>query len=120
LTETGIEKLKRRKSSPDDEISAELTWAREVKHYVMRSINIFILFGITKNCQIIWRSQLLYQFIRRAIKLTAVIIEASASYKILWEIRPLRLSPYADEIIGYHQWEFRCNNRPLIRFFLIC
>jgi hypothetical protein len=25
LTETGIEKLKRRKSSPDDEISAELT-----------------------------------------------------------------------------------------------
>jgi hypothetical protein len=52
-TETGIEKLKRRKSSPDDEAAAELTGAGEVKHYVLSSINLFILFGITKNCLII-------------------------------------------------------------------
>jgi hypothetical protein len=49
----------------------------------------------------------LYQFTRRAIKLTVVnyrgISLLSASYKILSSIRLSRVSTYVDEIIADHQ-----------------
>jgi hypothetical protein len=72
-----------------------------------------ILFRIWKNCLINGRSQLLYQFTRRAIKLTDNywgISLLSTSYKILSNILLSRLSPYIDEIIGDHQGGFDVTN----------
>jgi hypothetical protein len=49
---------------------------------------------------------LLYQFARRAIKLTVIIIEEyplPTSHKFLSNILLSRLSLYVDEIIGDHQ-----------------
>jgi hypothetical protein len=44
---------------------------QEVKHYVMKSINSLILFGVRNSCLISGGSLLLYQFTRRAIKQTS-------------------------------------------------
>jgi hypothetical protein len=44
------------------------------KCYCPRSTNSSILFGIRKNCLISGRSLLLYQFTKRVIKLTVIII----------------------------------------------
>jgi len=49
---------------------------REVEEYVLRCINLLILFGIMKNCLNNGRSQFFYFFIRRVIKQTVVFIEA--------------------------------------------
>ena len=51
-------------------------FAREVEEYVLRCINLLILFGIMKNCLDNGRSQFLYLFIRRVIKQTVLFIEA--------------------------------------------
>jgi hypothetical protein len=56
-------------------IPAELIKA-EVEQFVLRYMNLLILFGIKKNCLRSERSQSLYVSIRRAIKQTAVFIEA--------------------------------------------
>jgi len=45
--EITIEKLKRHKSSGVDQIPAE---KQEVQQFSPRSINLFILFGIRRNC----------------------------------------------------------------------
>jgi hypothetical protein len=74
-----------------------------------RSTNSLILFEIRKNCLINGRSQLLYQFTKRAIKRTVIIIAGSllsTSYKILLNILLSRLVLYIDEIIGDHQFGF--------------
>jgi hypothetical protein len=55
---------------------------REEKHYSLRSIHKFILFGIRKNCLISGRSLLLYQFTKRWIKLTIVIIMGCHCYQL--------------------------------------
>jgi hypothetical protein len=59
------------------------------------------------------RSLLLYQFTRRAIKLTVVIIVGYRYYQLRTNFYPIyllsRLSPYIDEIIGDHQCGFRRN-----------
>jgi hypothetical protein len=47
---------------------------QEVKYYGLRSINLLIPFGIRKKYLIIGRSLLLYQFRRRVIILTEVVI----------------------------------------------
>jgi hypothetical protein len=44
----------------------------------------------------------------------------STSYKILWNVLLLRLSPYIDEIIGDHQCEFRRSRRTTGEIFCIC
>jgi len=49
---------------------------QEVEEYVLRCINLLILFGIMKNCLNHGRSQFLYFFIRRVIKQTVLFIEA--------------------------------------------
>jgi hypothetical protein len=48
---------------------------------------------------------------KRVIRLTAIIIKEPPSFKILSNILLARLTPYVDEIIGYHQCGF-CRNRP--------
>jgi len=73
--EMAIEKLKRHKSPGIGQIPAEFIKA-EVKQFALRSINLFILFGIMKNCLRSERSRSLYLSIRRVIKQTVLIIEA--------------------------------------------
>jgi hypothetical protein len=66
------------------------------------------------------KSLLLYQFTRRAIKLTVAIIEislSSTSYKILSSILLSKFSPYAGNIIGDYQCGFNVTNQLLIWFF---
>jgi hypothetical protein len=109
--EIAISKLKMYKSSGSDQIPAELIQAGgEILHSKMHKL---ILFGIRKNCLISGRSLFLYQFTRRAIKLTVVIIVGyhclSTSYKILSSILLSRLSPYVDAIIGDHHCGFQYN-----------
>jgi hypothetical protein len=65
---------------------------QEVKHYSLRSINSLILFGIKKNWLISGRSSLLYQFTRRAIKLTALIIEEFHCYELRMKFYPISSS----------------------------
>jgi hypothetical protein len=105
--EITIAKMERYKSPGSDQILVEL-----IQSGGETSIN-SVLFGIRKNYLISGRSLLLYQFTRRAIKVTIVIIVGyhcllSASYKILSNILS-RLRPYIGEIIGDHQCGFRCN-----------
>jgi hypothetical protein len=51
------------------------SWSKEkAKHYCLQSTKALILFGIRKNCLIGWRNPLLYQFTKRAIRLTVIII----------------------------------------------
>jgi hypothetical protein len=73
--EIAIAKLKKYKSPGSDQIPAELIQA-EAKYYCQRSTNSLILSGIRKNCLINGRSllQVLYQFTKRLIKLTVIII----------------------------------------------
>jgi hypothetical protein len=65
-----IAKLKKQKSSGTDQILAEAIHARG-KIYSLRYINSLIIFGIPNNGLISERGPLLYQFTRRAIKLTS-------------------------------------------------
>jgi hypothetical protein len=71
VVEITVAQLKRYeyKSPGIDQILAELIQAGK-KHYVLRSINSLILFGIRKNCHGSGRSLLLYQFTRWVINLT--------------------------------------------------
>jgi hypothetical protein len=67
-------------------------------------------------------SLLLYQFIRRVIKLTnnyRGISLLSTSYKILSNILFSRLDPYIDEIIADHQCGFRCKRSATDQIFCI-
>jgi hypothetical protein len=62
------------KSPSTDQILAE--WLKQkLKDYILRSTNILILFGIRKNCHRNERNLLLYLFMKRVIKLFAVITE---------------------------------------------
>jgi hypothetical protein len=105
--EIAVAMLKKYKSPDSDQILAEPIQARgETLHAV-----------IHKSVNSIWnkeelpdhrRSLLLYQFARKAIKLTGISL-LSTSYKILSNILLSRLCPYIDEIIGNHQHFCRCN-----------
>jgi hypothetical protein len=94
-----------------DLLSWSLFRLQEVKHYVLRSRNSLVIFGIRKNCLTTGRSLLLYQF-TRVIKLALVIILGYHCYqlhnKILSNVFS-RLSPYIDEISGNHQYGIRRN-----------
>jgi hypothetical protein len=79
--ETAIAELKKYKSPGSDEIPAELIQAGG--EMLLSAIhNSLILFGIRKNCLINGRSLLLYQFAKRAIKLTAIIIVVYHCYQL--------------------------------------
>jgi hypothetical protein len=81
LVEVGIAiaKLKSYKSPGTDQIPAELIKAG-VKHYVLRYTDLFVVFGIRRNCYSSGRNLLLYPFIKREIRLIVIIIEESPSY----------------------------------------
>jgi hypothetical protein len=86
-----IVKLKKYKSPGIDQIRAELIQAGG-KLYVLRSINSYILFGIRKNWLINGRSQLIYQFTGRAIKLAVVIVVGYHGYQLHTKFHPLSFS----------------------------
>jgi hypothetical protein len=92
-----VTKLKSCKSPGSAQILAELIH-QVVKHYGLRSTSSLFVFGIRKNCLICGKSLLFYQFTRRAIKLTVVII---MGYHCC-QLPLLRLSPYVEEITGDH------------------
>ena len=73
--EMDIEKLKSHKSPGIDRIPAELIKAGG-EQISLRSINLSILFRKRKHCMRSGRSRSMYVFIRRAIQLFVVIIEA--------------------------------------------
>jgi hypothetical protein len=70
--EIPIANLKKYKSPGSNQILAEPIQAGG--GILLSSINSLILFGIRKECLISERSILLYQFIRRPIKLTVVTL----------------------------------------------
>jgi hypothetical protein len=76
--EIGIGKLKSYKSLGTDQILVELIKAG-VKCYVLRYINFFVLYGTRRSCHSSGRN-LLYQFIKRVIRLIVIITEESSSY----------------------------------------
>jgi hypothetical protein len=82
-----IGKLKSYKSPGTDEIPAELIKAGG-KHYVLRYTNLFVLYGIRRNCHSSGRNLLSYQFIKRVIRLIVIIIEESPSYQLPTKFYP--------------------------------
>jgi hypothetical protein len=48
-----------------------------VKHYVLKCTDLFVLYGIRRNCHSSGRNLLLYQFIKRVIRLIVIIIGES-------------------------------------------
>jgi hypothetical protein len=57
-----------------------------MKLYVLLTINSLHLCGTRKNCLISRRNLLLYQFIRKTIKLAVVIIKAYQFYELHPEV----------------------------------
>jgi hypothetical protein len=78
--EIAIEKLKRYKSPGIDQIPAEMIQAGG--DTLRSDMHKLILFGITKNYHISGRNLLLYLFVKRVIKLTALIIEECGYYQL--------------------------------------
>jgi hypothetical protein len=99
-------------------------------HYVLRSRNLLILFGIRKNCHC-GSNPSLYLFLNCVIKLTVVIIEGYHYFQrrgpfdkvVNWRhcasvmqrkavtvipscILVSRVTPHAEDIIGYHRCIF--------------
>jgi hypothetical protein len=82
-----------------------------VKCYVLRYTDLFVLYGLRRNCHSSERNLLLYQFIKRVIRHCNNYrgISLSTAYKILSNIPLARLTPYVNEIIGEYQFGFRRN-----------
>jgi hypothetical protein len=76
-----IGKLKSYKSPGTDNIPAELIKAG-VKRYILGYTDLFVVYGIRRNCHSSGRNLLLYQIIKRAIRLIVIIIEESPSYQL--------------------------------------
>jgi hypothetical protein len=53
-----------------------------LKYYITRYTDLFVLYGIRRNCHSSGRNLLLYQFIRRVITLIVKIIEESPPYQM--------------------------------------
>jgi hypothetical protein len=94
-----------------------------VKGYVLRYTNLFVLYGIQRNCHSSGRNLLLYQFIKRVIRSIVIIIEEisllSTAYKIFSNIIPARLTPYVNKVTGDHQCGFRRNRSTADQIFSI-
>jgi len=91
-------------------IKSQLNLLRQgVEQSGLRSMKLLILFGIRRNCLRSGRSRSLYLFIRRAIKQTVVIIGHITFANYIQNVSNILLSrftPYAEEIIAYHQCGF--------------
>jgi Reverse transcriptase (RNA-dependent DNA polymerase). len=82
-----------------------------VGNFVLRSINLLILYEIRRNCLSSGRSQSLYVLIRRVTDCSNYrgINLFSTTHKILSNILLSKLAPCAEEITGDHQCGFRGN-----------
>jgi hypothetical protein len=86
--DTAIGKLKRFKSPGTDQIPAELIKAGgETLH------KLFILYRIRRNFHSDGRNLLLYQFIKRVIRLTVIIFKESPSYQLPTKFYPILFWP---------------------------
>jgi hypothetical protein len=79
--EIAIGKLKSYKSPGSDNIPAELIKAGGETLY-SEIHRLFVLYGIWRNCHSSEKNLLLYQFIKRVIRLIVIIIEESLSYQL--------------------------------------
>jgi hypothetical protein len=61
------------------------TWSKQevVIHYVLRSINLLILFGIRKNCHSSGSNPLLLPFVKWEIKWAVIIIEECNCFRCI-------------------------------------
>jgi hypothetical protein len=89
--EIAIANLKRYKSPNGDQIPVELFQAGG-EILCSKTVILLILFGIRKTCLIRGRSLLLYQFTKRAIKLTVVIIVGYHSSHLHTKFYPIFFS----------------------------
>jgi hypothetical protein len=87
-----IGKLKSYKSPGTDQILAELIKAG-VKHYILRYTDLFVLYGIRRNCHSSGRNLLLYKFRKRVIRLILIIIEESPPYQLPTKFYPTFVWP---------------------------
>ena len=71
------------------------------------------------NCHKNGKNSLLFQIIKKAIKLTVIIIEEFHSYLLLSNMLLSRMTPYGDEIIGEYQCRFRRNRSTVDHIFSI-
>jgi hypothetical protein len=90
--EIAIAKLKKYKLPGSDKVPAELIQAGcETLQSGIYKLSL-IVFGVRKNCLINGRSLLLYQFTRRVIKLTVVIIKGYHCYQLYTKYCPISFS----------------------------
>jgi hypothetical protein len=118
--EIAIGKLKSYKSLGTDQILAKLIKAGgETSCSELQ--NLFVLYGIKRNCHRSERNLLLYQFIKIMKRLTNYpgISLLSTAYRILSNILLARLTPYVNEIIGDHQCGFHHNRSTMDQIFYI-
>jgi hypothetical protein len=119
--EIAIGKLKSYKSPGTDRFRP--SWSKQgVKCYVQRYTNLFVLYGISRNCHSSGRNLLVHQFIKRGIRHCnnyRGISLLSTAYNILSNILLARLTPYMNEIIGDHQCGFRRNRSTMDQNFYI-
>ena len=110
--EMASETIKRSKSPGTVQIPGELVKAVGITT-PLRSTNLFILFGIRRNCLRSGRSRSLYLLIRRVIKTDDSnyrgISLLLTTYKCLSNILLSTLTPHAEEITGDHLCGFLCN-----------
>jgi hypothetical protein len=80
-------------------------------NYMIRYINSLYSIGTRKNCYKNGKKPLLFQFIRKAIKVTNNYrgISLLSTYKILSNILLTRMAPYTNEIIQEYQCGFKRN-----------
>jgi hypothetical protein len=86
--EIAIGKLKRYKFAGTDQIPAELIKAGGKILCSETQKNLFVPYGIRRNCHSSGRNLLLYQFIKRMIRLIVIIIEESPSYQLPTKFHP--------------------------------
>ena len=113
-----IEKLKRYKSSGIDKIPAELIKARGMSvsfetHKLINSI-------LKKELFEPWKESITRGEENRLSNYKGIsLLSITSTYKILSNILPSKLTPYAGEVIGDQQFEFRLNRSSTNRIFLI-
>jgi hypothetical protein len=102
------EKLTTYQSPGIDKIPAELIKA-EIGQFILRSINLLILFGIRRNCLTSGVNHCTYIY-KKGDKTDCSNYQGisllSATFKILSNILLSRLTPYVNVITGAHQSGF--------------
>jgi hypothetical protein len=93
-----------------------------VKCYVLRYTNLFILYGIRRNCYSSGRN-LIIPIHKKGDKTDCNnyrgISLLSTAYKILSNILLARLTPYVNEVIGDHQCGFCHDRSTMVQIFYI-